>query len=86
LPGAKAHGYANAQGGSDAVPFFDDTVPPDPEAAAGGFDRAEGEGPDVDPFADLGLPDAAAKPRGPAEPGPGNLVAVRAAESVKPFD
>ncbi|MER2269099.1 DNA polymerase I [Methylobacterium oxalidis] len=86
LPGAQAHAYANAQGGSDAVPFFGD-VPPDPETAAGGMDRPEGSAPpEIDPFADLDLPDAAPKPRGPAEPGPSNLVAARAAEAVKPFD
>ncbi|WP_132253779.1 DNA polymerase I [Methylobacterium segetis] len=86
LPGGAPHAYANANGGSDALPFFGD-VPPDPEAAAGGLDRPEGAGPpEVDPFADLGLPDAAPKPRAAAEPGPSNLVASRAAEAVKPFD
>ncbi|WP_336486503.1 DNA polymerase I [Methylobacterium nigriterrae] len=86
LPGGTPHAYANADGGSDAVPFFGD-VPPDPEAAAGGLDRPEGAAPpQVDPFADLGLPDEAPKPRAPAEPGPSNLVAARAAEAVKPFD
>ncbi|MEA1831299.1 DNA polymerase I [Methylobacterium durans] len=86
LPGGAPHAYANANGGSDALPFFGD-VPPDPEAAAGGLDRPEGAGPpEVDPFADLGLPDAAPKPRAAAEPGPSNLVAARAAEAVKPFD
>ncbi|MFD0937369.1 5'-3' exonuclease H3TH domain-containing protein, partial [Methylobacterium trifolii] len=54
LPGAKAHAYGNAEGGSDAVPFFGDSVPPDPEAEAG-------TPPEVDPFADLDLPEAAAK-------------------------
>jgi DNA polymerase I len=62
------------------APFFPDAegdpVPVDPETAAG----------EVDPFADLGLPDAAPKPRGPSAPTPANLVAARAAESVKPFD
>lgn len=66
------------------APFFPDAhgdpVPVDPESAAG---AATGE---VDPFADLGLPDAAPKPRGSSEPTPANLVAARAAESVKPFD
>ena len=57
-----------------------DPVPLDPETAAG---PAGGE---VDPFADLGLPDVAPKPRGPSEPTPANLVAARATESVKPFD
>ncbi|KAF1857760.1 hypothetical protein Lal_00041128 [Lupinus albus] len=63
---------------------------PDPETAAAGTERPPGaappEGGEVDPFADLGLPDVAPKPRGPAEPTPGGLVAARAAESVKPFD
>ncbi|AWN40601.1 DNA polymerase I [Methylobacterium durans] len=86
LPGGAPHAYANANGGSDALPFFGD-VPPDPEAAAGGLDRPEGAGPpEVDPFADLNLPDAAPKPRAAPEPGPSNLVAARAAEAVKPFD
>lgn len=66
------------------APFFPDAhgdpVPVDPETASG-----VGSG-EVDPFADLGLPDAAPKPRGPSEPTPANLVAARAAESVKPFD
>ncbi|GJD75312.1 DNA polymerase I [Methylobacterium goesingense] len=57
-----------------------DPVPLDPETASGA------PGGEVDPFADLGLPDAAPKPRGPSEPTPANLVAARAAESVKPFD
>ncbi|GJD95900.1 DNA polymerase I [Methylobacterium iners] len=87
LPGGTPHAYANGAGGSDAVPFFGDSVPPDPETAAGGMDRPEGAGPpEVDPFADLNLPDAPAKPRPPAEPTPSNLVAARAAESTKPFD
>ena len=81
LPGA---------GGGDPVPFFGDSVPPDPETAAAGPERPPGDAPpeggEVDPFADLGLPDAAPKPRGPAEPTPGGLVAARAAEAVKPFD
>ena len=63
------------------APFFPDAhgdpVPVDPETAASG---------EVDPFADLGLPDAPPKPRGPSAPTPANLVAARAAESVKPFD
>ncbi len=66
------------------APFFPDAhgdpVPVDPESAAG---ATRGE---IDPFADLGLPDAAPKPRGSSEPTPANLVAARAAESVKPFD
>ncbi|WP_375410841.1 DNA polymerase I, partial [uncultured Methylobacterium sp.] len=87
LPGASPHAYANADGGSDAVPFFGDAVPVDPETAAGGMDRPEGAAPaEIDPFADLNLPDIAPKPRGPGEPTPSNVVAARAAESVKPFD
>ncbi|HEV7439638.1 MAG TPA: DNA polymerase I, partial [Methylobacterium sp.] len=87
LPGGAPHGYANAEGGSDAVPFFGDSVPPDPETAAAGAERPDGAAPpEVDPFADLNLPDAPAKARGPAEPTPSNVVAARAAESVKPFD
>ncbi|WP_430913146.1 DNA polymerase I [Methylobacterium sp. sgz302541] len=50
-------------------------------------ESAPGEaGAQADPFADLGLPEEAAAPRRPAEPGPGNLVAERAAEATKPFD
>ncbi|WP_375463192.1 DNA polymerase I [uncultured Methylobacterium sp.] len=90
LPGGAPHAYANPQGGSDAVPFFGDAVPPDSETAAAGPERPDGAAPpasaEIDPFADLGLPDAAPKPRGPAEPTPSNLVAARAAESIKPFD
>ena len=89
LPGAQPHAYANAAGGSDAVPFFGDVVPVDPETAAAP-ERADGAAPpeagEVDPFADLDLPDAAPKKRGPAEPTPSTLVAARAAEAVKPFD
>ncbi|KQP82791.1 DNA polymerase I [Methylobacterium sp. Leaf117] len=66
------------------APFFPDAhgdpVPVDPETASGAG-QAE-----IDPFADLGLPDVAPKPRGSSEPTPANLVAARAAESVKPFD
>ena len=73
LPGAKAHGYANAAGGSDALPFFGDQA-----------DAAPAE---ADPFADLNLPDTAPqKTRNPGEPTPGNVVAARAAEAVAPFD
>ncbi|MCJ2014245.1 DNA polymerase I [Methylobacterium sp. J-076] len=83
LPGAGAKA-------GDPPPFFGDSVPPDPETAAAGPERPPGDAPpgggEVDPFADLGLPDAAPTPRGPAEPTPGSLVAARAAESVKPFD
>ncbi|GEP00108.1 DNA polymerase I [Methylobacterium haplocladii] len=68
--------------GDDGIPFDD------PETEAGGADRGPGEAPpDVDPFADLDLPDAPiAKKRGPAEPTPSSVVSARAAESVKPFD
>ncbi|WP_342162596.1 DNA polymerase I [Methylobacterium sp. SD21] len=83
LPGAKG-------AAGEPVPFFGDSVPPDPETAAAGSERPPGDAPpeggEVDPFADLNLPDAAPKPRGPAEPTPGGLVAARAGESVKPFD
>ncbi|KQT47938.1 DNA polymerase I [Methylobacterium sp. Leaf456] len=90
LPGAQPHAYTNAAGGSDAVPFFDDTaVPVDPETAAAP-ERTDGQAPpeagEADPFADLDLPDAAPKKRGSSEPTPSTLVAARAAESVKPFD
>ena len=88
LPGAQPHAYANAAGGSDAVPFFGDAVPVDPEteAAPERTDGAPPEAGEVDPFADLDLPDAAPKKRGPSEPTPSTLVAARAAEAVKPFD
>ncbi|GEP11375.1 DNA polymerase I [Methylobacterium gnaphalii] len=70
-----------ARDAGDEAPFDD------PETAAAGGERAPGEAPpDVDPFADLDLPDAPAKKRGPAEPTPSNVVAARAAEAVKPFD
>ncbi|GAB6844123.1 DNA polymerase-1 [Methylorubrum rhodinum] len=89
LPGAQPHAYTNAAGGSDAVPFFGDAVPVDPETAAAP-ERTDGAAPpeagEADPFADLNLPDAAPKKRGPSEPTPSTLVAARAAESVKPFD
>ncbi|CAO4167158.1 DNA polymerase I [Methylorubrum populi] len=89
LPGAQPHAYTNAAGGSDAVPFFGDDVPVDPETAAAP-EREDGaappEGGEVDPFADLDLPDQAPKKRGPGEPTPSTLVAARAAEAVKPFD
>lgn len=89
LPGAQPHAYTNAAGGSDAVPFFGDDVPVDPETAAAP-ERTDGAAPpeagEVDPFADLDLPDQAPKKRGPAEPTPSTLVAARAAEAVKPFD
>ena len=62
-----------------AAPAGDDT--PFPETNAGSSKPGE-----ADPFADLGLPDGAPKPRHPGEPGPGNLVAARAAEATKPFD
>ena len=69
----------------DEAPF--DDVPLDPETEAAGAERQPGEAPpEIDPFADLGLPDAPVKPRHPKEPGPSNLVAARAAEATKPFD
>ena len=89
LPGAQPHAYTNAAGGSDAVPFFGDAVPVDPETAAAP-ERTDGAAPpeagEADPFADLDLPDEAPKKRGPSEPTPSSLVAARAAEAVKPFD
>ena len=90
LPGAQPHAYTNAAGGSDAVPFFGDAVPVDPETAAAP-ERTDGAAPpeagEADPFADLDLPDQAPKKkRGASEPTPANLVAARAAEAVKPFD
>ncbi|WP_204336414.1 hypothetical protein, partial [Proteus mirabilis] len=73
-----------------AVPFFGDSVPPDPETAAAGAERPPGaappEGGEIAPFADLDLPDAPAKPRAPVEATAGNVVAARAAEAVAPFD
>ncbi|WP_329786606.1 hypothetical protein, partial [Klebsiella pneumoniae] len=77
-------------GGSDAVPFFGDAVPVDPETEAAP-ERTDGAAPpevdEADPFADLGLPDQApARKRAPTEPTPATLVAARAAEAVKPFD
>ncbi|TXM79074.1 DNA polymerase I [Methylobacterium sp. WL69] len=45
-----------------------------------------GDGQEVDPFAEFGLPDAAPKARRSSEATPADLVAARAAESVKPFD
>ena len=81
LAAGGASAFTNGRGGSDATPFFGDEAKADPTED----DAAEGGG-EVDPFADLDLPDAPAKPRGPAAPGPAALVAARAAESVKPFD
>ena len=75
-PGRRANADANPQGGSDATPFFGDEAAPASEAAEG----------EVDPFADLDLPEGPAKPRGPAAPSPATLVATRAGEAVKPFD
>ncbi|RVU19478.1 DNA polymerase I [Methylobacterium oryzihabitans] len=73
LPGGADPGYSNPQGGSDVTPFFGDA--PDAAPVA-----------EVDPFADLDLPDAPPPPRKPAEASPATLVAARAAEAVKPFD
>ncbi len=75
LPEGADTGFSNEKGGSDVTPFFGDT----PTRA----DRREGE---VDPFADLALPDGPPKPKAPAEATPTTLVAARAAEAVKPFD
>ncbi len=76
LPEGAEAGFSNEKGGSDVTPFFGDT--PD---AAPTETKAE-----VDPFADLALPDAPPKPKAPAEATPTTLVAARAAEAVKPFD
>ncbi|GJD50216.1 DNA polymerase I [Methylobacterium crusticola] len=75
LPAGAATGFTNPKGGSDVTPFFGDEADAAPAAPA-----------EVDPFADLDLPDTPAKPRGPAEATPTTLVTARAAESVKPFD
>ncbi|MGF3021642.1 DNA polymerase I [Methylobacterium aquaticum] len=75
LPAGADTGFSNAKGGSDVTPFFGDT--PDAPAEA----KAE-----VDPFADLDLPDAPPKPKAATEATPTTLVAARAAEAVKPFD
>ncbi|MFH6781745.1 MULTISPECIES: DNA polymerase I [Methylobacterium] len=76
LPEGADTGFSNEKGGSDVTPFFGDTPDGAPAEA-----KAE-----VDPFADLALPDAPPKPRAPAEATPTTLVAARAAEAVKPFD
>ncbi|MEN3237622.1 DNA polymerase I [Methylobacterium ajmalii] len=76
LPAGAEPGFTNEQGGSDVTPFFGDTPDGAPADA-----KAE-----VDPFADLDLPDAPPKPKAPTEATPTTLVAARAAESVKPFD
>ncbi|BAQ48399.1 DNA polymerase I [Methylobacterium aquaticum] len=76
LPAGAEPGFTNEQGGSDVTPFFGDT----PDGAPADV-KAE-----VDPFADLDLPDAPPKPKAPTEATPTTLVAARAAESVKPFD
>ncbi|KMO29190.1 DNA polymerase I [Methylobacterium variabile] len=75
LPEGADTGFSNEKGGSDVTPFFGDA----PDAAA----EAKAE---VDPFADLDLPDAPPKPRAPTAATPTTLVAARAAEAVKPFD
>ncbi|SEP38440.1 DNA polymerase I [Methylobacterium sp. ap11] len=76
LPAGADSGFTNEKGGSDVTPFFGDTPDGAPADA-----KAE-----VDPFADLDLPDAPPKPKAPTEATPTTLVAARAAESVKPFD
>ncbi|KMO12901.1 DNA polymerase I [Methylobacterium platani] len=77
LPEGADTGFTNEKGGSDVTPFFGDT----PDGAPAAEAKAE-----VDPFADLDLPDAPPKPKAPAEATPTTLVAARAAEAVKPFD
>ncbi len=52
LPGGADPGYSNPQGGSDVTPFFGDAPDAAPPA-------------EVDPFADLDLPDAPPPPRSP---------------------
>ncbi len=76
LPEGADTGFSNEKGGSDVTPFFGDTPDGAPTDA-----KAE-----VDPFADLALPDGPPKPKAPAEATPTTLVAARAAEAVKPFD
>ncbi len=76
LPAGAEPGFTNKKGGSNVTPFFGDTPDGAPADA-----KAE-----VDPFADLDLPDAPPKPKAPTEATPTTLVAARAAESVKPFD
>ncbi|MCF4128535.1 DNA polymerase I [Methylobacterium sp. SyP6R] len=76
LPEGAEAGFSNEKGGSDVTPFFGDTPDGAPASAAA----------EVDPFADLALPDAPPKPKAPAEATPTTLVAARAAEAVKPFD
>ncbi|TGE02322.1 DNA polymerase I [Methylobacterium nonmethylotrophicum] len=76
LPEGADTGFSNEKGGSDVTPFFGDA----PDAA---LPEAKAE---VDPFADLDLPDAPPKRKPPAEATPTTLVAARAAEAVKPFD
>ncbi|MCJ2130231.1 DNA polymerase I [Methylobacterium sp. E-045] len=69
-----------------------ETVKPDPALLPGsdGADAPPLEGAaaggEVDPFADLGLPEGGPKPRGPAEATPSSLVALRAAEATNPID
>ncbi|KMO20688.1 DNA polymerase I [Methylobacterium indicum] len=76
LPAGADSGFTNEKGGSDVTPFFGDTPDGAPTSAAA----------EVDPFADLALPDGPPKPKAPTEATPTTLVAARAAESVKPFD
>ncbi|WP_018045507.1 DNA polymerase I [Methylobacterium sp. 88A] len=67
-------------------------VKPDPALLPGsdGADappfEAAAQGGEVDPFADLNLPEGGPKPRGPAEATPSSLVATRAAEGTNPID
>ncbi|WP_019906591.1 DNA polymerase I [Methylobacterium sp. 77] len=69
-----------------------ETVKPDPALLPGSdatdappFEVAT-EGGEVDPFADLNLPEGAPKSRGPSEATPAGLVATRAAEATNPID
>ncbi len=66
---------AMASEAAEDAPFFGDETKPDSGTKA-----------EIDPFADLGLPDTPATPARKAEPAPGNLVTIRAAEATKPFD
>ncbi|KQP38736.1 DNA polymerase I [Methylobacterium sp. Leaf106] len=69
-----------------------ETVKPDPALLPGsdGADappfEAAAQGGEVDPFANLNLPEGGPKPRGPAEATPSSLVATRAAEGTNPID
>ncbi|KQO54105.1 DNA polymerase I [Methylobacterium sp. Leaf85] len=69
-----------------------EAVKPDPALLPGSdgseappFEGGAGSG-EVDPFANLNLPEGGPKPRGPAEATPSSLVATRAAEGTNPID